>query len=137
MGIRGEQHRDVSLARQDCVEIGGEQCTRRCDFCQIDTGKPAELDRDERILRPLNYGEQGVPGRGWGVFHATNGTEVAVVNAQGRTYMAQIENPFTMTHSSLPASEKTKEGVDPHGIRLSIGLEEPEDIIADLDRALR
>ncbi|MBV8928628.1 MAG: lipoyl synthase, partial [Mycobacteriaceae bacterium] len=27
--------------------IGGEQCTRRCDFCQIDTGKPAELDRDE------------------------------------------------------------------------------------------
>jgi lipoic acid synthetase len=27
--------------------IGGEQCTRRCDFCQIDTGKPEELDRDE------------------------------------------------------------------------------------------
>ena len=27
--------------------IGGEQCTRRCDFCQIDTGKPAALDRDE------------------------------------------------------------------------------------------
>ena len=24
-----------------------DQCTRRCDFCQIDTGKPAELDRDE------------------------------------------------------------------------------------------
>jgi lipoic acid synthetase len=27
--------------------IGGEQCTRRCDFCQIDTGKPAEFDADE------------------------------------------------------------------------------------------
>jgi lipoyl synthase len=27
--------------------IGGDRCTRRCDFCQIDTGKPAELDRDE------------------------------------------------------------------------------------------
>jgi len=27
--------------------IGGEQCTRRCDFCQIDTGKPEDLDRDE------------------------------------------------------------------------------------------
>ncbi|MFC3688087.1 lipoyl synthase [Aquipuribacter hungaricus] len=27
--------------------IGGEQCTRRCDFCQIDTGKPSPLDRDE------------------------------------------------------------------------------------------
>ncbi|MCS5714002.1 lipoyl synthase [Herbiconiux sp. CPCC 205716] len=27
--------------------IGGSQCTRRCDFCQIDTGKPADYDRDE------------------------------------------------------------------------------------------
>lgn len=27
--------------------IGGEQCTRRCDFCNIDTGKPLPLDRLE------------------------------------------------------------------------------------------
>jgi lipoic acid synthetase len=27
--------------------IGGSQCTRRCDFCQIDTGKPAAYDTDE------------------------------------------------------------------------------------------
>jgi lipoic acid synthetase len=27
--------------------IGGERCTRRCDFCNIDTGKPEDLDRDE------------------------------------------------------------------------------------------
>jgi len=27
--------------------IGGSQCTRRCDFCQIDTGKPAAFDPDE------------------------------------------------------------------------------------------
>jgi lipoic acid synthetase len=27
--------------------IGGSQCTRRCDFCQIDTGKPADYDTDE------------------------------------------------------------------------------------------
>ena len=60
-----------------------------------------ELDRDERILRPLNYGEQGVPGRGWGIFHARDGTEVAVINAQGRTFMAQIENPFTTLDALL------------------------------------
>ena len=54
-----------------------------------------ELDREERILRPLNYGEQDVPGRGWGIFHAADGTEVAVINAQGRTTMIPIENPFT------------------------------------------
>jgi len=27
--------------------IGGERCTRRCDFCNIDTGKPLPVDRDE------------------------------------------------------------------------------------------
>jgi lipoic acid synthetase len=27
--------------------IGGQACTRRCDFCNIDTGKPDSLDRDE------------------------------------------------------------------------------------------
>ena len=33
--------------REATFLIGGEQCTRRCDFCQIDTGKPEALDRDE------------------------------------------------------------------------------------------
>ena len=33
--------------REATFLIGGDQCTRRCDFCQIDTGKPKELDRDE------------------------------------------------------------------------------------------
>jgi lipoyl synthase len=33
--------------REATFLIGGEQCTRRCDFCQIDTGKPADLDRTE------------------------------------------------------------------------------------------
>ncbi|HEX4817460.1 MAG TPA: lipoyl synthase [Nonomuraea sp.] len=33
--------------REATFLIGGDQCTRRCDFCQIDTGKPKEYDRDE------------------------------------------------------------------------------------------
>jgi lipoic acid synthetase len=33
--------------REATFLIGGEQCTRRCDFCQIHTGKPSPLDRDE------------------------------------------------------------------------------------------
>jgi len=39
--------------REATFLIGGSQCTRRCDFCQIDTGKPAEFDRDE----PRRVGE--------------------------------------------------------------------------------
>ncbi len=33
--------------REATFLIGGDQCTRRCDFCQIDTGKPEVLDPDE------------------------------------------------------------------------------------------
>ncbi len=33
--------------REATFLIGGAQCTRRCDFCQIDTGKPADYDIDE------------------------------------------------------------------------------------------
>ncbi|MEY3889778.1 MAG: hypothetical protein RI931_900 [Actinomycetota bacterium] len=33
--------------REATFLIGGSQCTRRCDFCQIDTGKPAAFDPDE------------------------------------------------------------------------------------------
>ena len=33
--------------REATFLIGGSDCTRRCDFCQISTGKPAAYDRDE------------------------------------------------------------------------------------------
>ena len=59
------------------------------------------LESSERVLRPLNYGTHEVPGRGWGVYHALDGNELAVINLQGRTYMQQIENPFTDTDRLL------------------------------------
>ena len=34
-------------SREATFLIGGDKCTRRCDFCDIATGKPEELDRDE------------------------------------------------------------------------------------------
>ena len=42
--------------REATFLIGGEQCTRRCDFCQIDTGKPQPLDTDEprRVAESVN-----------------------------------------------------------------------------------
>jgi lipoyl synthase len=35
--------------REATFLIGGEVCTRRCDFCQIDTGKPASFDAGEPL----------------------------------------------------------------------------------------
>jgi len=47
-----------------------------------------------------------------------------------------IENPYAMTHAALPDEEKQARGIEPGGIRLSVGLEDWHDIIEDLDQAL-
>ncbi len=42
--------------REATFLIGGDRCTRRCDFCNIDTGKPLPVDRDEprRVAESVN-----------------------------------------------------------------------------------
>jgi methionine-gamma-lyase len=47
-----------------------------------------------------------------------------------------IENPYSMTHAALPSEEKLARGIEPGGIRLSVGLEDWQDIIDDLQQAL-
>ena len=47
-----------------------------------------------------------------------------------------LTHPASMTHASLPADERQRLGITDGLIRLSVGLEHPEDIIADLDAAL-
>ena len=53
------------------------------------------LEQSERVLRPHNYGTHQVPGRGWATYDALDGSHIAVINLQGRTYMQPIDNPFT------------------------------------------
>jgi O-acetylhomoserine (thiol)-lyase len=45
-------------------------------------------------------------------------------------------HPATTTHSQLSAEEQLKTGVTENYVRLSLGIEHPDDIIADLDQAL-
>jgi cystathionine beta-lyase/cystathionine gamma-synthase len=47
-----------------------------------------------------------------------------------------IELPALMTHASLPEERRVEVGIDDGLIRLSVGIEEAEDLIADLDTAL-
>ena len=46
-------------------------------------------------------------------------------------------HPASMTHSDIPAEEQLRLGITPALIRLSVGIENPDDLIADLDQALR
>jgi cystathionine beta-lyase/cystathionine gamma-synthase len=48
-----------------------------------------------------------------------------------------ISHPATMTHGSVPQAEKMKLGVTPGLVRISVGIEDVEDLEADLDQALR
>ncbi|MGH6877562.1 MAG: trans-sulfuration enzyme family protein [Rhizomicrobium sp.] len=48
-----------------------------------------------------------------------------------------IEHPAIMTHSSLPPELRAKTGISDSLVRLSCGIEDADDLIADLDRALK
>lgn len=48
-----------------------------------------------------------------------------------------ISHPATMTHASVPEVERNRLGITDGLVRISVGIEDVEDIIADLDQALR
>ena len=47
-----------------------------------------------------------------------------------------VLHPASSTHRQLTEAELTAAGVSPDLIRLSVGIEDPEDILADLEQAL-
>jgi cystathionine beta-lyase/cystathionine gamma-synthase len=48
-----------------------------------------------------------------------------------------INHPASMTHASIPREERMKNGLRDSLIRLSVGIEDAEDLIADLDNAIK
>ena len=48
-----------------------------------------------------------------------------------------IDHPASMTHASIPAAERRAAGLQDGLIRLSCGIEDADDLIADLEQALR
>ena len=48
-----------------------------------------------------------------------------------------IEHPAIMTHASIPAATRERIGIADSLVRLSVGVEAADDLIADLDQALR
>jgi metallophosphoesterase (TIGR00282 family) len=51
------------------------------------------IERHDRLLRPINF-PQGAPGRGAGLFKASNAADVLVINAMGRVFMGDLDCPF-------------------------------------------
>ena len=47
-----------------------------------------------------------------------------------------VSQPFSMTHASIPLTQRLANGITPQLIRLSVGIEDPQDLIDDLRQAL-
>jgi 2',3'-cyclic-nucleotide 2'-phosphodiesterase len=62
------------------------------------------IERYDRLLRPINY-PKGTPGKGVGLFKARNGAEVLVINAMGRVFMADLDDPFRAVEKEIEACE--------------------------------
>ncbi|MFN4182478.1 MAG: PLP-dependent transferase, partial [bacterium] len=48
-----------------------------------------------------------------------------------------IQHPASMTHSSLPPEEHNKMNISESSIRMSVGLENSEDLLEDMENALK
>jgi methionine-gamma-lyase len=66
---------------------------------------------------------------------ASNALSVTLAVSLGQI-RTLVEHPASMTHSALPPEAQAMAGIAPGGIRLSIGLEDERDVLADLERAL-
>lgn len=66
-----------------------------------------------------------------------NALELAMISFSLGDPETLVQHPATMTHASMPKEERKKFGISDGLIRLSVGLEDPDDIIGDLEQALR
>jgi methionine-gamma-lyase len=71
-----------------------------------------------------------------GAFRFLNGLKMVklAVSLGGTESLA--EHPATMTHSDVPPEQQARMGIAPGMVRLSVGVEHYEDIVADLEQAL-
>ena len=69
-------------------------------------------------------------------FQVLNALEVFLISNNLGDAKSIITHPATTTHQRLSEEARTKLGISPGTLRISVGLEDPADLIADLDRAL-
>lgn len=64
------------------------------------------LAKEKRFVRPLNY-PAGTPGQGSTLYQGAGLPAVAVMNLQGRTFMAALENPFALAQAEVERLRQT------------------------------
>jgi methionine-gamma-lyase len=118
-GLPNTEHYD--LARRQMVDYDGNFAPGGMIYFTIKAESPHDaLARAERFINHI----------------AKNAYCITLAVSLG-SIRTLIEHPGSMTHSAIPTDEQVAKGLDPGGIRLSIGLEKPDDIIHDLQKSLK
>lgn len=91
-GITEAIFEDLRGAGADAVTLGNHAWDQREALVFI--------NRHDRLLRPLNF-PPGTPGKGAGLFPASNGAQILVINIMGRVFMDSLDCPFQAIEREL------------------------------------
>lgn len=108
------------LAKKQMVDFSGNFAPGSMIYFVLDGKDAADSKEKGRVF--MNYA-------------ADNAYTMTLAVSLGHT-RTLIEHPASMTHSVVPPEKLEEKGIDPGGIRMAIGLENPEDIIKDLEKSL-
>jgi len=72
-----------------------------------------------------------------GIFRLLEGVRIFILAESLGGVESLIDHPATMTHASIPETVRLQMGITDDLIRLSVGIEDLQDLIADLDQALQ
>jgi O-succinylhomoserine sulfhydrylase len=71
-----------------------------------------------------------------GAFALQNALEIVRISNNLGDAKSLITHPATTTHKNLSEEARVELGINPGTVRLSVGLEDVDDLMADIDRAL-
>ena len=103
---------------------------------------PGLPDHPQHALAMRQMGQGGtvlaldIAGGQAAAFRFLNALEIVLISNNLGDAKSIVTHPATTTHQRLPAEQKAALGITPGLVRLSIGLEDPEDLLEDLRRAL-
>lgn len=109
----------IDLARRQMRDIDGNFAPGAMLYFELEGEQDEAYERAKRVMNHLAENSLAIT--------------LAVSLGQIRTL---IEHPASMTHSSLSSEDQAAAGIAPGGIRMSVGIEDVRDILADLEDAL-
>lgn len=118
--------------------LAGNPLVGAVNYPGLNSFPQAELARRQHVQNlhgnVVSFEVVGGAAAGRGVLE---GTSVCALVEHVGSVESLLTHPVTMTHADVPPEQRRAAGITDGLIRLSVGLEEPEVIIADLERAIR